>query len=246
MVRHPCYPGGGTGAYVIDGTQVATFSENCATNTLVTDTVTAPSYGVHDLAVTDTAGSISLVGEEAYGASVSDVLVIAVGWSGAYSGNFNPGNSSATQAGNGSGPPWGGVQLLAVIYADVEQLSFGRNDQFFSVLIPVLMANYQAVINVTRPVGGTPLNDIYVIGEHQPNPNFWTNTTTLPNDANYVAAIKNVASNNGLPYLDVAGRLGTWQQMTAAGRFAPDKIHENTMAQDIEGAFEATAELTGR
>jgi lysophospholipase L1-like esterase len=175
------------------------------TGTTVPHKITiSKAAGADTLTINWAAGDVRLAGVHCYTAATKEVSV------------FNAGVSGQQASGLTSTGALGGLDWLAFWAPHLAIIDWGINDFFVAKAVSTYKSEMQQIITALRNAG----SDVVV------KTPVWTNTISTPVQADYIAAARELATENRLPLIDISAAWVSYAAADANGWYS-DGAHPN-------------------
>ena len=167
--------------------------------------IPAGAAGTHTLNLARVAGSVYILGIQAYNSATKCVEVLNMGRSG----------GRASQATSSNTEPWDALNALSTLAPDLTVINLTINEWLNAGTTDAWKINMQQIINVAKTTGDV------VLMAGVPSK---INQAALAYQSSFAVAAGELAATNDIPFLDVFGRFGAQESLSA---LYTDDIHPN-------------------
>jgi lysophospholipase L1-like esterase len=167
--------------------------------------IPAGAAGTHTLNLARVAGSVYILGIQAYNSSTKCVEVLNMGRSG----------GRASQATSSNTEPWDALNALPLFAPDLTVINLTINEWLNAGTVDAWKIHMQQIIDVAKTTG-----DVILMAGVPSK----INQAALAYQSSFAAAAGELAAANGLPFLDVFGRFGSQESISS---LYTDDIHPN-------------------
>ena len=205
VVWHTTTTGGARSfTWAIDGGATTNIDCNVA-KSMASVTIPAGAAGTHTLNLSRVAGSVYILGIQAYNSTTKCVEVLNMGRSG---GRASHATSSLTE-------PWDALNALPLFAPDLTVINLTINEWINAGTVDAWKIHMQQIIDVAKTTG-----DVILMAGVPSK----INQSALAYQSSFAAAAGELAAANGLPFLDVFGRFGSQESISS---LYTDDIHPN-------------------
>ncbi len=193
----------------------AATNQSCVTgsNGIAKLVIPAGSLAAHTLNLRRVSGNVWIMGVQAYDSTVKQIEVLVAPWNGGFAANFV-----------GTTQPWSAGNMIPFVAPDLTVIQLQINDAAFATPLSTYTANLQSLITIAQQTGDVILRSGY------PSAITYNANTPLAKQQLYREALISLASQNGIPYDDLFGRLGSYEIQAAipGGGMYADTLHPSS------------------